>query len=91
MRANLPPKQARWLGVTRPCARHIRKLEETQRAVALYRSHPQYVVPDFTTAVQDLLNFREIPCMAIYTQSPCSISRLQLRIRLRAVQEYKKM
>ena len=39
----------------------IRKLEETQRAVALYRSHPEYAVPNFTAAVQHLLDCREIP------------------------------
>lgn len=33
----------------------IRSLEETQRAVALYRSHPEYAVPEFTTAVRNLL------------------------------------
>jgi RNA polymerase sigma factor (sigma-70 family) len=33
----------------------IRKLEETQRAVSLYRSHPQQAVPDFTAAVRNLL------------------------------------
>ncbi len=34
----------------------IRSLEETQRAVALYRSHPQYTVPEFTAAVKKLLD-----------------------------------
>ena len=33
----------------------IRSLEEAQRAVALYRSHPACAVPDFTVAVRDLL------------------------------------
>lgn len=33
----------------------IRNLEETQRAVALYRSHPEYAVPDFSGAVKELL------------------------------------
>jgi RNA polymerase sigma factor (sigma-70 family) len=33
----------------------IRTLEETQRAVSLYRSHPQHAIPDFTTAVRNLL------------------------------------
>ncbi len=33
----------------------IRKLEDAQRAVALYRSHPQYAIPDFVSAVQQLL------------------------------------
>ena len=35
---------------------NIRQLEETQRAVALFRSHPEYAVPNFTIAVRDLLN-----------------------------------
>jgi hypothetical protein len=34
----------------------IRRLEETQRAVALFRSHPEYTVPDFTAAVTALLS-----------------------------------
>jgi RNA polymerase sigma factor (sigma-70 family) len=34
----------------------IRKLEEAQRTVAIYRSHPDYAVPDFVTAVRHLLN-----------------------------------
>ena len=34
----------------------IRKLEEAQRTVAIYRSHPEYAVPDFVTAVRHLLN-----------------------------------
>jgi RNA polymerase sigma factor (sigma-70 family) len=34
----------------------IRRLEETQRAVALFRSHPEYAVPDFTAAVTALLS-----------------------------------
>lgn len=38
----------------------IRKLEETQRAVALYRSHPEYAVPNFTAAVRRLLSFRDL-------------------------------
>jgi RNA polymerase sigma factor (sigma-70 family) len=38
---------------------HIRQLEETQRAVALFRSHPEYAVPNFASAVRDLLNSRE--------------------------------
>lgn len=33
----------------------IRSLEEAQRAVALYRSHPACAVPDFAVAVRDLL------------------------------------
>jgi RNA polymerase sigma factor (sigma-70 family) len=33
----------------------IRNLEEAQRAVSLYRSHPQHAIPDFTTAVRNLL------------------------------------
>jgi RNA polymerase sigma factor (sigma-70 family) len=33
----------------------IRKLKETQRAVALFRSHPEYAVPDFSAAVRNLL------------------------------------
>jgi len=33
----------------------IRQLEETQRAVALFRSHPEYATPNFTIAVQNLL------------------------------------
>jgi len=28
----------------------------TQRAVALFRSHPEYAVPNFTIAVRDLVN-----------------------------------
>jgi hypothetical protein len=35
---------------------NIRKLEETQRTVALFRSHPEYAVPDFTVAVRNLLS-----------------------------------
>lgn len=35
---------------------NIRHLEETQRAVALFRSHPEYAAPNFTVAVRDLLN-----------------------------------
>lgn len=34
----------------------IRKLEEAQRTVAIYRSHPNYAAPDFVTAVRHLLN-----------------------------------
>jgi RNA polymerase sigma factor (sigma-70 family) len=34
----------------------IRQLEDTQRAVALFRAHPEYAVPNFTIAVRDLLN-----------------------------------
>jgi len=34
----------------------IRKLEEAQRTVAIYRSHPEHAVPDFVTAVRHLLN-----------------------------------
>jgi len=34
----------------------IRKLEEAQRAVALYRSHPEYTVPDFVGMVRQLLS-----------------------------------
>lgn len=34
----------------------IRKLEEAQRTVAVYRSHPEYAVPDFVTAVRQLLD-----------------------------------
>lgn len=37
---------------------NIRKLEETQRAVALFRAHPEYAVPNFTIAVRDLLSAR---------------------------------
>jgi RNA polymerase sigma factor (sigma-70 family) len=33
----------------------IRKLEEAQRAVALYRSHPEYRAPDFVARVRQLL------------------------------------
>jgi len=33
----------------------IRKLEEAQRAVALYRTHPEYAFPDFVAAVRQLL------------------------------------
>ena len=33
----------------------IRSMEEAQRAVAVYRSHPACAVPDFTVAVRDLL------------------------------------
>lgn len=39
--------------------RGIRRLEETQRAVALFRSHPEYAVPDFSTAVKNLLRSSE--------------------------------
>jgi RNA polymerase sigma factor (sigma-70 family) len=35
---------------------NIRELEETQRAVALFRSHPEYAVPNFTNAVRALLD-----------------------------------
>jgi RNA polymerase sigma factor (sigma-70 family) len=35
---------------------NIRRLEEAQRAVALYRSHPEYAVPDFVTTVRHLLD-----------------------------------
>jgi len=38
----------------------IRQLEETQRAVALFRSHPQCAMPNFTAAVRDLLNYPDI-------------------------------
>jgi len=34
----------------------IRKLEKTQRAVALFRVHPEYAVPNFTIAVRNLLS-----------------------------------
>lgn len=34
---------------------NIRHLQETQRAVALFRSHPEYAVPDLATAVRRLL------------------------------------
>jgi len=34
----------------------IRKLEEAQRTVAIYRSHPDCAVPDFVAAVRHLLN-----------------------------------
>lgn len=34
----------------------IRRLEETQRAAALFRAHPEYAVPNFTMALRDLLN-----------------------------------
>jgi len=33
----------------------IRQLQETRRAVALFRSHPEYAVPDFSAAVKNLL------------------------------------
>ena len=33
----------------------IRRLEETQRAVALFRAHPRYAVRNFTMAVRNLL------------------------------------
>jgi RNA polymerase sigma factor (sigma-70 family) len=33
----------------------IRRLEQAQRAVALYRSHPEYRVPDFVATVRELL------------------------------------
>ena len=33
----------------------IRRLEDAQRTVAIYRSHPEYAVPDFVTAVRRLL------------------------------------
>jgi RNA polymerase sigma factor (sigma-70 family) len=35
---------------------NIRQLEETQRAVALLRTHPDYTVPNFKIAVRDLMN-----------------------------------
>jgi RNA polymerase sigma factor (sigma-70 family) len=34
---------------------NIRRLEETRRAVALFRSHPEFAAPNFTIAVRDLL------------------------------------
>jgi RNA polymerase sigma factor (sigma-70 family) len=34
----------------------VRQLEKTQRAVALFRAHPEYAVPNFTIAVRDLLS-----------------------------------
>jgi RNA polymerase sigma factor (sigma-70 family) len=37
----------------------IRRLEKVQRAVALYRSHPEYSVPDFTAAVRQLLSLQK--------------------------------
>jgi RNA polymerase sigma factor (sigma-70 family) len=40
---------------------NIRQLEETQRAVALFRVHPEYAAPNFTIAVRDLLNVRRAP------------------------------
>jgi RNA polymerase sigma factor (sigma-70 family) len=39
--------------------RDIRQLEEARRAVALFRSHPEYAVPDFTEAVRNLLRSGE--------------------------------
>jgi RNA polymerase sigma factor (sigma-70 family) len=38
---------------------NIRQLQETRRAVALFRSHPEYAVPDFTAAVRNLLRSGE--------------------------------
>lgn len=37
----------------------IRRLEEAQRAVALYRSHPKYTVPDFVARVRRLIGVAE--------------------------------
>ena len=37
---------------------HIRNLEETQRAVSVFRSHPEYAVPNFTEAITALLSGR---------------------------------
>jgi len=34
----------------------VRELEKTQRAVTLFRVHPEYAVPNFTIAVRDLLS-----------------------------------
>ena len=36
----------------------IRRLEEAQRAVALYRTHPEYAVPDFGTSVLRILGMQ---------------------------------
>jgi RNA polymerase sigma factor (sigma-70 family) len=38
---------------------NIRQLQETQRAVALFRAHPEYAVPDFAAAVRNLLQSGE--------------------------------
>jgi RNA polymerase sigma factor (sigma-70 family) len=38
---------------------NIRRLEEMRRTVALFRSHPEYAVPDFTVAVRNLLRSSE--------------------------------
>lgn len=35
---------------------NIRRLEQAQRAVALFRAHPEYAVPNFTAAVRNLLH-----------------------------------
>ena len=37
----------------------VRRLEEAQRAVALYRSHPEYAVPDFGASVLRILEMQE--------------------------------
>ncbi|SRR6266851_6378516 len=37
----------------------IRKLEETQRAVSLFRTHPECAVPDFTVAIRSLISGKE--------------------------------
>jgi RNA polymerase sigma factor (sigma-70 family) len=37
----------------------IRRLEEVQRAVALYRSHPEYTVPDLVVTVRQLLGIEK--------------------------------
>jgi len=38
---------------------NIRQLEEAQRAVALFRAHPECALPNFTIAVRNLLNTGE--------------------------------
>jgi len=41
--------------------REIRKLEEAQRVVALYRSHPAYAVPEsFIAMVKDLIKMQNL-------------------------------
>jgi RNA polymerase sigma factor (sigma-70 family) len=41
---------------------NIRQLHEAQRAIALFRAHPEYAVPNFTIAVRNLLNSNRVAC-----------------------------
>jgi RNA polymerase sigma factor (sigma-70 family) len=38
----------------------IRRLEDAQRAVAIFRSHPEYAVPDFGASVRRILDGQEL-------------------------------